>query len=109
MRLITLPLIALMLATPAWASPKGCPPGLAKKSPPCVPPGLAKKSRNSEDRGYRIGDIVEIGDYVLLRNPERYGLDPLETYYRIDDQLFQVDRETREIIDLIGAIAAIID
>ena len=28
---------------------KGCPPGLAKKSPACVPPGLAKKGVTAEE------------------------------------------------------------
>ncbi len=41
-------LAALTLSSvPAMAAPKGCPPGLAKKSDYCMPPGLAKKSAAS--------------------------------------------------------------
>ena len=84
---------------------RGCPPGFAKKSPACIPPGQAKKQRY---RGYRIGDRVT-GDYVIIRDPSRYGLDPDRTYYRIGDSIVLVDRDTREILDFIGAAAALLD
>lgn len=77
-----------------------CPPGLAKKNPPCVPPGQARK--------YDIGDRID-DDYIILRNPGRYGLDRDETYYRVGDSIYRVDRETREVLDLIGAIGAVLD
>lgn len=83
--------------------PKGCPPGLAKKAVPCVPPGQVGKAG-----GYRPGDIVR-GDYIVIRDPGRYGLNPGETYYRIGDQVVRVDRDTREILDLIGAAAAVLN
>lgn len=99
----------------AEAGPKGCPPGLAKKNPPCVPPGLAKKAypypdtyRHPYPYRYRVGDYVT-GDYIVIRRPGRYGLDPNETYYRIGDHVFRVDRETREVLDFIGAAAALLD
>jgi hypothetical protein len=81
--------------------PKGCPPGLAKKHNGCLPPGQAKKI-------YRHGDRL-LGDYVLIRNPGRYGLDPDRTYYRLGDYVYRVDRDTKEVLDLIGAVAAILD
>ena len=99
---IILATVVMATALPAQAAPKTCPPGLAKKSPSCVPPGLAKK-------GYRIGDRVAEGDYIVIRNPDRYGLDRDGTYYRIGNSVFRVDRETREILDLIGAVAAVLD
>ena len=89
-------------ADPAAAAPKGCPPGLAKKAVPCVPPGQAQKGVP-----YRRGDILY--DYVVVRDPARYGLSRHETYYRSGDYLYRVDRETREVLDLIGAIAAVLD
>ena len=79
-----------------------CPPGLAKKNPPCIPPGQAKKY------GYKRGDYIR-DNYVVIRRPERYGLDPNETYYRVGDQVLRVDRETREVLDLIGAVSAILN
>ncbi|WP_306151649.1 excinuclease ABC subunit A [Roseovarius sp. MMSF_3281] len=77
-----------------------CPPGLTKKNPPCVPPGQARK--------YRRGDIID-GDYWIVRRPGRHGLDPHYTYYRVGDHVYHVDRETREVLDLIGAAARVLD
>ena len=99
--LAILVLAAMPLALPATAQPKGCPPGLAKKDPACVPPGLAKTP--DRDR-YYITD-----DYVVLGDPLRYGLDPDRTYYRLGDEVVRVDRETGEILNFIGSLAALLD
>lgn len=85
----------------AQAGQKHCPPGLAKKYNGCLPPGQAKKI-------YGIGDRI-YGDYIIIRNPGRHGLDPDETYYRVGDYVYRVDRDTREVLDLIGAIARVLD
>lgn len=77
-----------------------CPPGLAKKNPPCVPPGQARK--------YGRGDVIN-EDYWIIRNPGRHGLDPDETYYRVGDYVYRVDRETREVLDLIGAVVRVLN
>ena len=77
-----------------------CPPGLAKKNPPCVPPGQARK--------YGRGDII-YGDYWIVRHPGRYGLDANETYYRVGDYVYRVDRDTREVLDLIGAAVRVLN
>ncbi|MBT8459148.1 MAG: hypothetical protein HKP37_05315 [Boseongicola sp.] len=118
--------LALVSApTDTFAAGKGaknCPPGLAKKTPACVPPGLAKKG------GYAIGDHVYDPDYVILRNGDRvifegreytvvdttsgtilrrgndsYRLprDRSSDYVRIGDNLIKVDRQTKEVIELI--------
>lgn len=82
-----------------------CPPGLAKKTPACVPPGHAG------DFAYHVGDRIDSVDldrYVLVRDPGRYGLDPYGTYYRADDYVVQVNRETNEITALIGLAAAVL-
>ena len=44
---LTLAAIAALTLTPdmAAAKDKGCPPGLAKKSPACVPPGQPRPRR----------------------------------------------------------------
>ncbi len=83
----------------------GCPPGLAKKNPPCVPPGQVGKQYPGV---YRIGDRIE-RDYVVIGNPGRYGLDPNQTYYRVGDNIFRVNRQTREILEFIGAAANLLD
>lgn len=100
---------ALAISAPAYIAPtaahaKGCPPGLAKKNPSCVPPGLAKK------QGIRIGDRVNDYDVIVIRDPNRYGLDGRDRWYRLgDDLIIRADRETGEIIDLIDAVIRVID
>ena len=97
--------IAIMIAVaPVSAvagSHKGCPPGLAKKQNGCLPPGQAKKI-------YGRGDILQ-GDYVLIRNPDRYGLNPNSAYYRLGDNVYRVDRNTKAVLDLIGSISAVLN
>lgn len=82
---------------------QGCPPGLAKKSPSCVPPGLARKGRHY-DRGERILD-----GYAYVRDYDRYGLARDNTYVRVGDFLYRVNPETREVLDVIGAVARLLD
>lgn len=107
LRIITISLALLALhAAPADAAPKGCPPGLAKKSVPCVPPGQAKKGHY--DVPYARGDVI-YRDYILIQDPRRYNLDPNNTYYSAGGYVFRVDRETREVLDLLGAVAAILN
>lgn len=121
--------LALGLAlTPAvaLAGPKHCPPGLAKKSPACVPPGQAKKSagrdydrdrtyvdrdgyvRIREHDGFRRGDYyVDRRGYVRVRDYDRYRLPRPregEAYYRDGTVVFRVDRETRQIIELVRLV-----
>ena len=108
----TLAVAALLSPLPAFAAPKGCPPGLAKKAVPCVPPGQAKKARTyAPDYApkYRRGDVIRIGDFEIVRDPQRYGLDRNGNYYESGGYVFRVDRETREVLDLIGAVAAVLD
>lgn len=95
--------------TTAVSAPKGCPPGLAKKSVPCVPPGQAKKHSAGKDQyRYRIGDRIN-EDYIIIRDPNRYGLRTDGTYVQSNDYIYQIDRETREVINLIGAISAVLN
>ncbi|MDD9706145.1 excinuclease ABC subunit A [Seohaeicola sp. SP36] len=86
-------------------SAAGCPPGLAKKNPSCVPPGQAKKAYRGD---YRVGDRLPDG-FILVRTPSRYGLDPRRTYYERDGYVVLVDRETREILNLVGAISDLLN
>ncbi|MEO1949106.1 excinuclease ABC subunit A [Thioclava sp.] len=96
---------------------KGCPPGLAKKNNGCRPPGLAKKSyRHDDERDdawrdadhhWRRGDRI-IGDYVLIRDPNRYGLNDNRTYWRSNGYVYQVDRQTGEVLALIGLARSIL-
>ncbi|WP_375691279.1 excinuclease ABC subunit A [Pseudooceanicola sp. LIPI14-2-Ac024] len=131
MRPIFLITALALAATPALAGPKnhghgnghvvaqnGCPPGLAKKHNGCTPPGLAKKQWHGDrdhdrDRDYsyryRVGDrVVDVDRLVLIRDPGRYGLDPYGTYYRDNGYVIRVDRETRELMALVGLVSAIL-
>lgn len=94
-----------------------CPPGLAKKNPPCVPPGQARKyddrrdyeRRRHHDRyGVRIGDILRIDDYRVIRDPRRMNLETRDDwrYYRDGHRAYRVDRETRKILSVIELIDA---
>ncbi|UFM67384.1 hypothetical protein LOS78_20025 (plasmid) [Paracoccus sp. MA] len=80
-----------------------CPPGLAKKNPPCVPPGQVGKRY-----GTRVGDTLRIGNYTLIRNLDRYGLEQRRgwNYYRDDDRIYRVDSGTRKILAVLNLIEA---
>lgn len=82
------------------ASVGHCPPGLAKKNPPCIPPGQAKK--------YARGDYID-RDYQIIGRPQQYGLNRGDTYYRVGDYVYRVDPDTRKVLDLIGAIGAVLN
>lgn len=100
--LLLLPL-ALATALPATAQPAHCPPGLAKKSPACVPPGQAKK--------WRVGDRYD-GGGSLIHDYSRFGLPPLrrgEAWYRVGDTFLRIDRDTRDILQLIEAAARVLN
>lgn len=78
----------------------GCPPGLAKKNNGCLPPGHAKQTR--WERGERIR-----GDYIVITEPGLYRLDPRNTYWRSGDYVYRVDGQTGKVLDLIGAVSAL--
>lgn len=108
----TLVLCTVLSSGVAQAAPKGCPPGLAKKTVPCVPPGQAKKARAKAPvyaPEYRRGDVIRRGDFVVIRSPERYGLRPNSTYFESKGYVFRVNRETREVLDFVGAAGAVLD
>jgi hypothetical protein len=118
MRLILMLAAAVALGTsaPALAGPKGCPPGLAKKSPGCVPPGHAKKGGKGDwdDDRVVIRDRYYINDYdyVPLRDPGRYTLPPLrpgEAYYVANNQVYRVDTGTKQILDVLGVVSGLLN
>lgn len=80
-----------------------CPPGLAKKNPPCVPPGQVGKRF-----GTRVGDTLRSGNYVLIRDLDRYGLEQRGgwNYYRDNDRIYRIDSGTRKILAVLNLIDA---
>lgn len=77
-----------------------CPPGLAKKAVPCVPPGQLKR--------YGIGDYI-YNDYSILNDPRRWGLRPNGYYVQAGGYVYEVSRETNQVLNLIGAVADILN
>ncbi|MTI01618.1 hypothetical protein [Roseibium sp. RKSG952] len=78
-----------------------CPPGLAKKAVPCVPPGQVKNR-------YQIGDRID-RDYVWINDPYRYGLKRNGYYVRAGDYVYGIDPDTHKVLNLIGAVADILN
>ena len=96
----------------------GCPPGLAWRSPACVPPGLARQGVTTEDwigpitTHYHEGDILRLEDLVWVTDYDRYGLPLLpdgQQYAVIDGTLVRIDSENYQILQLIRAIAAVVN
>jgi Ni/Co efflux regulator RcnB len=116
MNRIVIALLLASLAAPAMADNNGkgpkkgngygqtaghCPPGLAKKNPPCVPPGQARAQ-------YDVGDRIT-DDWIVVRDPWRYGIRDPGTYWRVGDVVFRVDPQTGLVLAVIGALAALSD
>jgi len=87
-----------------------CPPGLAKKAVPCVPPGQVKNYRPADhDHYYYLrGDYLP-GGYVRIDDPARWGLQPGPGYVRYGDYVYRINEQTREVLNLIGAVADILN
>lgn len=85
---------------------KGCPPGLAKKGNGCTPPGLAKPVERV--RVWEPGERIT-NNYIIVRDPSRYRLDPRYTYWQSGDYLYRVDSQTGKVLNLIGAISALLN
>ncbi|WP_339107586.1 excinuclease ABC subunit A [Thioclava sp. GXIMD4216] len=122
------PLVAL--ADPPWqkGDHKGMPPGIAKKVDDHHRGDNEKvividrrddhrDDRRVEERRvddhrfpsheWRRGERID-RDYVVIRDPGRYGLDPHYTYYRSYDHVYRVDK-TGQMLALIGAVNAILN
>ncbi|KEP68143.1 hypothetical protein DL1_14635 [Thioclava dalianensis] len=101
----------------------GCPPGLAKTHNGCRPPGHARDDRryDRDHRDYRYsarddrdhhhhwrpGERIE-RDYVVIRDPRHYGLDPRYHYYRSDGYIYRVNQQNGEVLALIGLAQALL-
>lgn len=80
---------------------KTCPPGLAKKNPPCVPPGLAKAGPPAP---YPVHARLPDG-YQVVIDPSRFDPNDQAIYTRLGDQIYRVDPQTKQVIDVIGTIS----
>ena len=45
----------------------------------------------------------------MLDRPSLYGLDPGSTYYRANGGIYQVDRQTQQILGIIGLASSILN
>lgn len=98
--------LALPLADPAAAGPKGCPPGLAKKSERCIPPGHAKGGHDDDhDEWHEDRRIPYDRPWYEVRDWDRYDLpEPPEgsRYVLIDNDLVRVAIATGIILEYLG-------
>lgn len=85
---------------------KFCPPGLAKKNNGCTPPGHAKYHYSRGDHFHHDDDRY------YIRYPDRYRLPRLgrnEAYYRVGDTFIRINRDTKEVLDLITAVGRVLN
>lgn len=94
---------------PALPVARDCPPGLAKKFPPCVPPGQVAK--HHDGHGSRVGDVLRVGDYIVIRDPSRYDLAARSSwdYYRDERHIYRVDRDTRKVLAILDLVRTLAD
>jgi hypothetical protein len=85
---------------PVPSGNRNCPPGLAKKNVPCVPPGQAKT--------YRIGDILP-RDFVRIQNPGNWTRRGNGSFVRLGDYVYEIDNDTRKVLNLVGAAADLLN
>ena len=73
---------------------------------PCVPPGQARKQEVRY--GTRVGDVLRVGDFVVISDPRRHVLDPRSDwqYDRDDDRIYRVDSDTRRVLAVLDLIEA---
>ncbi|WP_171175015.1 hypothetical protein [Ruegeria sp. HKCCD8929] len=90
----------VQLPSVAGSGKAHCPPGLAKKALPCVPPGQVKQ--------YGVGDYIYDG-YYPIDDPWRWGLRRNGYYVRAGDYVYEVSRETHQVLNLIGAVVDILN
>lgn len=117
---LTLVLSLGLAAAPAMADPgrdhdrkrhehregQHCPPGLAKKNARCEPPGHAR--RHDDRRGHQVGDVFRGDRYDVIRDLDRYRLQPRRDwdYYRDNDHIYRVDKDTKRILAVLNLIEA---
>ncbi len=121
--ILGLALILSILSAPVvFAQPKGCPPGLAKKSPPCVPPGLAKKGGQGDrsiqyilgpdGRVYQVGDSLDGFRPIILdaRRARRLPqLDDSRVYVELDGKIVEVIKAGNLFVRTVGAISDLLN
>ncbi len=90
-----------------------CPPGLAKKSPACIPPGQVRNHHRDRDYdhiryGNGVGEVLRIGNYTVIRDLDRYGLQQRDDwrYYRDGDRAYRVDSSTNKVLAVLNLIQA---
>jgi Ni/Co efflux regulator RcnB len=99
--------LSLTLAAVAPPAPADPPGG--------VPPGLAKKGVSPyewQTRKWRLGQPLPPGRWKRIRDHDRYGLPrPGDRYgyYVVDGDVLRVLIATREVVEAVGAVSALLD
>ncbi|NIZ11585.1 hypothetical protein [Pseudooceanicola sp. HF7] len=74
-----------------------CPPAAT-----CAGGGMMKHALQIE-----VGDMVAVTDDMVqrIKDPRQYELDPQGTYYQVGNKVVQVNRDTLQIIRLVGTLS----
>lgn len=73
-----------------------CPGGLQRQGGRCAPHGQLRKF-------YRRGDRI-VEDYLWIRSPGDWAPDPYGSYVQAGGYVYQVNRETQNVLRLVGAM-----
>ena len=85
----------------AWGN--NCPPGLAKKHNGCMPPGQARKHFNTGQRWSGNGTAWSYNQ-IPYDWRQQYNLSANDRYYYRDGYLYQVDRRTNVVEQVLSAL-----
>ena len=86
----------------AWGN--SCPPGLAKKNNGCLPPGQARKRYNVGQRWSNNYGQTWSYNQIPYDWRQQYGLSSNDRYYYRDGYIYQVDRRTNLVEQVLSAI-----
>lgn len=73
-----------------------CPGGLSRQGGLCGPHGQSRKF-------YRRGDRI-VEDYMWIRSPGDWAPDPYGSYVQAGGYVYQINRETQNVLRLVGSM-----
>ena len=86
----------------AWGN--NCPPGLRKKNNGCLPPGQARKRYNTGQRWSNGYGTAWSYNQVPYDYRQQYNLSANDRYYYRDGYIYQVDRRTNLVEQVLSAL-----
>lgn len=86
----------------AWGN--NCPPGLRKKNNGCLPPGQARKRYNTGQRWQNSYGTAWSYNQIPYDYRQQYNLSANDRYYYRDGYIYQVDRRTNLVEQVLSAL-----